>query len=238
MKHGKIELPVSVSVYYFAAFGPLLAAVIITCVMSGQEGLKELLERVFRWRVGPIWWIISLSPLALFAITLLVLRFIDGEWFDLNLLGQIEFMPDLGFGAFFLWLFTYGIGEETGWRGFALPRLQKNHSALRATLILWIFIAIWHAPAFFLVYDPKILPGFLPGLLAGAIVFTWLYNSTNGSILMVTIFHGAFNFVAASKASKAGILAAIISTVVIVWAVLVVILFKPANLSKSTKHMV
>ncbi|MDZ7336120.1 MAG: CPBP family intramembrane metalloprotease [candidate division KSB1 bacterium] len=97
-------------------------------------------------------------------------------------------------GSSFLWLLTYGIGEETGWRGYALPRLQKNHSALSATVILWVFWALWHLSAFFYLYDPTIVIGFLLGVLAGAIVFTWLYNSTGGSILMVTLLHGVFNF--------------------------------------------
>jgi len=64
-----------------------------------------------------------------------------------------------------------------------------------------------------------------------------LYNSTEGSILIVTVFHGAFNFVTASKATKAGLVAAIISTIVIVWDVLVVALFKPTNLSPRERHV-
>ncbi len=238
IKHGIIQLSVPFPIYYFASFGPFLAAFITTGLIGGSEALKELFSRILKWRVQSVWWIVSFSPLLLLAISIVILRFVNGEWFDLNLTGQVEFMPNLGVGAFFLWLFTYGIGEETGWRGFALPRLQKNHSALRATIILWFFLVLWHAPAFFLVYDPVILPGFLPGLLAGAIVFTWLYNSTDGSILMVTIFHGAFNFATASKASKAGLLAAIISTIVMVWAVLVVILFKTKNLSKVPRQVI
>ncbi len=172
LKHGVIQLTVPFSLYYLASFGPLLAALITTGLIGGSEALRELLGRMLRWRLRPVWWAAALSPILLLAVTVIILQVIRGEWFDLNSVGQVEYLPDLGVGAFFLWLMTYGIGEETGWRGFALPRFQKNLSALRATLLLWIFIAIWHAPAFFLVYDPAILPGFLPGLLAGAIVFT------------------------------------------------------------------
>lgn len=237
-KNGIIELSVPFPVYYFASLGPLLAAVITSFLVGGPESLRELLGRMVRWRVGRIWWIVAFSPLLLFALTVVIIRFSTGEWFDPALLGQVEFLPDLGLGALFLWLLTYGIGEETGWRGFALPRLQKNHSALRATFYLWIMWACWHAPAFFLVYDPVILPGFLIGVFAGAIVFTWLYNSSNASILIVAVFHGVFNFTTASKASKAGIVSAIISIIVMIWAVLVVILYKPANLSRSQKHVI
>ncbi len=237
IRHGVIQANIPFSIYYTAAFGPLLAALITAGLVRGRVGVKELLGRMVQWRARPIWWFAALSPLLLLLITMVVLRFFQGEWFDLNMTGQVEFVPDIGVGAFVLWLLTFGIGEETGWRGYALPILQSNHSALRATVLLWVAIAAWHAPAFFLVYDPRILPGFLPGLLAGAIVFTWLYNSTNGSVLLVTIFHGAFNFVTASKSAKAGLIAAVISTLVIVWAVLVVILYKPKNLSVSTKQV-
>lgn len=100
----------------------------------------------------------------------------------------------LGLAALPLWILTFGIGEETGWRGFALPRLQRGRSALSATIILWVFWALWHLPLFFYSYEASILPGFLIGLLAGAITLTWLYNSTSGTILLVALWHGTFNF--------------------------------------------
>jgi membrane protease YdiL (CAAX protease family) len=236
-KHGIIELPVPFPVYYFASLGPLLSALVTSYLVGGSESLKELIGRMFRWRVHWVWWLVAFSPLLLFAVTAAIIRLATGERFDPALLGQVEFLPDLGFGALLLWLLTYGIGEETGWRGFALPRLQKDHSALRASFYLWIIWACWHAPAFFLVYDPAILPGFLVGVFAGAIVFTWLYNSSKGSILIVAVWHGVFNFTTASKASKAGIVAAVISTIIMIWAVLVVVLYKPANLSRSKKQV-
>ena len=238
MKHGVIRQFVPAWTYYFASFGPLLGALVTTGLIGGLQALRELFTRMLQWRVRPIWWVVALSPILLLAVAMVFLRLTRGEWFDVNLLGQIEFLPDLGIGAFFLWLFTYGIGEETGWRGFALPRLQSNGSALRATVALWVIWGCWHVPAFFLVYDPAILPGFMIGLLAGAIIFTWLYNSSSGSILMVSIFHAAFNFVSASQAGKAGLIDAIVSTIIMVWAVIVVILYKPRNLSKSAKFVI
>ncbi len=78
--------------------------------------------------------------------------------------------------------------------------------------------------------------GWLFGLTAGSTVLTWLYNSTGGSILMVALWHGMFNFITASQAGE-GILAAVLSTLVMVWAVVVVIWFKPANLSHVEKQV-
>ena len=235
---GLSQAPIPFSIHYLAGYGPMLSAVIMTWLTGGIGALRELFGRILKWRVQPVWWLVAISPLALYVIVALVLRLIQGQSLDLGMLGQVDFLPDIGLGALFLWLLTYGIGEETGWRGYALPRLQKNRSALSATLILWVFWAIWHLPAFFYLYNPTIIIGFLLGVLAGAIVFTWLYNSTGGSILMVVLFHGVFNFTTGCTACKAGVISAIISTLVMVWAVIVVVLFRPTNLSHTEKQVI
>jgi hypothetical protein len=110
-----------------------------------------------------------------------------------------------------------------------LPRLQKGRSALAATMILATFWALWHLPQFFYLFEPSIAPGWVIGLFAGAVVLTWLYNSANDSILMVAIWHGCFNFVIASRADI-GILPAVVSAIVIVWAVVVIVRYKPKYL--------
>jgi membrane protease YdiL (CAAX protease family) len=234
---GLIAAPIPWSLHYLAAYGPLLAAIIVTGLTDGQEGLRELFGRMLKWRVRPVWWLVALAPLVLYALLVLVLRFIPGQGAGLAALGQIDFLPNLGAGALLVWFLTFGLGEETGWRGYALPRLQRGHSAFSATVILWVFWALWHLPLFFYLYDVTIIVGFLLGLLAGAITFTWLYNSTGGSILLVAVWHGAFNFVTGCVACKTGGAAAVVSTVVMVWAVVVVIWFKPATLSRAGKQI-
>jgi membrane protease YdiL (CAAX protease family) len=234
---GLIAAPIPWSLHYLAAYGPLLAAIIVTGLTDGREGLKSLWGRMFKWRVRPVWWLVALAPLVLYALLALVLRFIPGQEADLAALGQIDFLPNLGVGALFVWFLTFGLGEETGWRGFALPRLQRGHSAFSATVILWVFWALWHLPLFFYLYDATILAGFLLGLLAGAITFTWLYNSTGGSVLLVAVWHAAFNFVTGCLVCKTGVTAAVVSTLVMVWAVVVVVWFKPARLSWVNKQV-
>lgn len=183
-----------------------------------------------------MWWLAALSPLPAYFLIVIVLRVIQGAWTDLSLLGQVNFLPNLGVGALFLWIFTYGIGEEVGWRGFALPRLQEKMSALNATLVLGVLWALWHLPIFFYVFDPAIAVGWFFGLMCGAILFTWMYNSTDGSLLAVVLWHGTFNFITASAAGE-GLSAAIMSTLVMVWAVVLIFIYKPANLSTRAKQV-
>ncbi|MFN2132452.1 MAG: type II CAAX prenyl endopeptidase Rce1 family protein [Anaerolineae bacterium] len=234
---GLIDAPVPFALHYLAAYGPMLAAIIVTWFAEGRDGLGRLFRRMLKWRLHPAWWLVAIAPLILYGLVALVLRAIQGQWPDAAVLGQIDYIPSLGIGALFFWILTFGLGEETGWRGFALPRLQRGHSALSATLILWALWALWHLPLFFYSYDLSVVPGLTIGLLAGAVTFTWLYNSTGGSILAVAVWHGTFDYTTGCTACKTSTTAAILSTVVMVWAVVVVILFRPATLSRGGKQV-
>ena len=240
---GWLQTPVPAPLHYLASFGPMLSALIVTAATEGSPGIRQLLAELLKWRVGLGWFLFStLSPLALFVAAATVGYATDGKWPDLALLGEVDYLPYLGpMGAFLLWLLTFGLGEELGWRGYALPRLQKAHTALTATLILGLIWALWHLPAFF-YKDTYVAMGLITGLpllllsiLAASVVFTWLYNSTRGSLLMVILFHALFDFLSVSSAGG-GAGAAIMSAGVMIWAVLIVILFKPANLSHKQKQ--
>jgi len=211
--------------HYLVAFGPMLSALIVTSISQGLTGLKELGRRMITWKVCPKWWVVAFSPLIIGYIVILVLNRLTGSESGLSNLGVVNYLPPLGIGALFLWLFTFGLGEETGWRGFALPRLQKGRSALAATMILAAFWPLWHLPQFFYLFDMSIEVGWVIGLFVGAVILTWLYNSANDSILMVTIWHGCFNFMTASKADV-GILPVVMNTIAIVWAVVVIVRYK------------
>ncbi|HMV85410.1 MAG TPA: type II CAAX endopeptidase family protein [Blastocatellia bacterium] len=159
--------PLPPALHYASAYGPMLSAFFVTWLTGGGEGLREFMGRMCKWRVGWRWLVISaLSPLFLYALGAIAARTVEGEWPAFLQLGQPNFLPDLGLlGALLLWIFNSGLGEETGWRGFALPHLQRNHGALTATLILALFWSLWHIPAFF--YLPsyrqvglRVLPGF------------------------------------------------------------------------------
>ncbi len=159
---------------------------------------------------------------------------------DLSLLGTITYLPYLGLAGWVFWILTAGIGEESGWRGYALPQLQHHMSALSATLIVTLFWVGWHLPRFFyygayMELGFSVLPLAAHGFLAMAIVLTWLYNSTRGSILMAALFHGSYNFWVTTPAAG-GFIIPTIDAFFIIWAVAVVVVFGPATLSRKEKH--
>lgn len=220
------------ALHYLTAFGPAAAALLITRLLRESDG-----RSVRPGAAGSIlWWTVGLvSPLLLFAIAQ-VAAWVAGRsvpaWTSL---GRVNFLPDLGLAAWGLWFLTNGCGEELGWRGFALPRLQRTHSAMTSSVLVALAWAGWHLPAF--LYVPsyagigvELLPGFFIGVLAGSIVLTWLFNSSGGSVLAAILWHASFNFVTASPAAG-GLAAAVTSTLVIVWAVVVAWRYDWATLS-------
>ncbi len=242
VRQGWVSWPIPFAVHYLAAFGPMLAALIVTALATGAAGLGELWGRITRWRVGWKWVLFStLSPVAVFVICLPVVRLVKGAWPDLRLLGQANFLPNLGVGVLFLWLATYGFGEEIGWRGFALPRLQKRMSVSRATLTLGLMWIVWHLPAFFYLDTYQtlglwMLPAFAFGVLCAAVVFTWLYNSTGGSVLMVAIWHAVFDLLSASKAGQE-IIPMAMTVLIVVGALVITNLDRPWNFHRVAKHV-
>jgi uncharacterized protein len=211
---------------------------------EGSAGIRDLVERIFRWRVDWRYYAFAiLAPLGLFVIAYLLDRVVMGEWSDLSLLGEADYLPYLSpLGVLGLWFLTYGFGEETGWRGFALPRLQRDRSATSATLILAMVWACWHLPAFF-YRDTYIelgifgFPMFAFSLLFAAMVFTWLYNSTGGSVLMVIIFHAFFNWFSVSEAGGQFV-AGIMTVPVILWALFIPRKYGMENCAPSKKQIV
>jgi membrane protease YdiL (CAAX protease family) len=241
--HGLIAAQIPLAYHYLGSFGPMLAAMIVISLTRGRPGLRSLLERLVRWRVEARYYAFAvLAPVGLFILAVLLNRLFTGAWPDLSLLGEADYLPYLGpLGVLGLWLLTYGLGEETGWRGYALPRLQRARPATSATLILAILWAGWHIPALFYrdTYTELGLlafPMLLFSLVFAAMVFTWLYNSTRGSLLLVILFHAMFNWLSVSEAG--GQFAAVLMTIpVIGWALYVVRRYGPENASPLEKQV-
>ena len=196
-----IQLPGFLTI--LSGFGPALAAIIATAMVSGKQGLRELFGRLVKWRVGIQWYAVALLlPVAITLTALAINKVTGGTMPDFSKAGFPFGPPEtpiLQKIALLFLVFTLGfdgLGEELGWRGFALPHLKEGRSALLASLILGVFWAGWHIPyaltkGSFLAELP--IAVFFIDLLALSILYTWLFNNIQGSILLAILFHAAGN---------------------------------------------
>jgi len=135
-------------------------------------------------------------------------------------------------------------GEEMGWRGYVLPRLQVKYSALTASLILAVIWAFWHVPKFVTHWNTITFLWFTIDVIAKAILMTWMFNSTKGSLLLVTLFHASFNTaglllpIANNLTDTNMNMRAMISTLEIIVAVIVVIYAGAERLSRTEPKQV
>jgi membrane protease YdiL (CAAX protease family) len=208
-----------------ALVGPLLAALVVTTVVWGHTGVRDLLARMARWRIPVWWWAATLSPLAFLGVGLVVAGVAGGLPRESDF-GRYSGLPAMGVVAVWVIAILLTFGEETGWRGFALPLLQDRYGAFVAALLVTPIWALWHLPFFFTVATYRHFPvpgyvGFVFGLACGSIVLTWLYNGTGGSILACAIWHGLYNLGTGTAAATVTI-QAVITTLVYVQAFLLV----------------
>ena len=175
--------------------GPLLAAIVVTALVSGRPGLREFFSRMVRWRVGLKWYaFVLLAPVVIcLAAVGLSLCFMPNSQVATLSPEKLRELPE----RFLFILLFIGLGEEPGWRGFALPVLQRQHSPLKASLILAPLWAIWHLPLIGHEFQGPIIPAFLISVFGGTLVLTWLFNHTRGSVLLVMLFHATINTVGA-----------------------------------------
>jgi membrane protease YdiL (CAAX protease family) len=171
-------------------------AFIMTGITEGRTGIGRLLRRLVLWRVGLRWHLFALIGLPL--ILLLSAIVLPGALASFQGLTPTIV---LGYPLIFAYVILLGGGlnEETGWRGFALPRLQRLHGPLVGSLILGpVWWAFWHLPLFFIPsWDtpPTMLNIvlFLISCTFIAIILTWLFNNTQGSVLLAILAHSSIN---------------------------------------------
>lgn len=173
--------------------GPLIAALIVTGLADGLSGMRGLLGRVVRARIGfSSYAIIFGLPILLCAIAVAIMA-VFGQQIALPTAAAARELPE----RFIFILLFIGLGEEPGWRGFALPRLQKTHSPLIASLILAPIWALWHLPLMGNEFPVAVIPAFLISLLGGTLIQTWLFNRSKGSVFGQMLFHATVNTVGA-----------------------------------------
>jgi membrane protease YdiL (CAAX protease family) len=183
----------------FWYYGPCLAAVIVTRVSEGKESVRRLLKRLLDWRVDWKWYaFIFLYPFGLHLAVVYLDRLLGGPapvFFQARGLPQGNVWLVL-IGLIIFQVLVRGIGEETGWRGFALPRLQSRWNPLVSSLILGLLWSLWHFhPANSKVFLSAGGIFLFVNVFLTTIIFTWFYNHTHGSIFMAAMFHMTVNVV-------------------------------------------
>ena len=160
--------------------GPAIAAMIVARVEG--TGIKALLRPLRAWRVAPWWYLAALLlPGGIFVVA-------SAAWNALGHAERLFYLPDSA--AYIAAAVVFPLGEEIGWRGFALPRLLRTHGPLTASAIVGVLWALWHVPMFTLQGVPLTLYAvFIPFFVAGSVLFTWIYRHTRGSLLLAFLTH-------------------------------------------------
>jgi CAAX protease family protein len=171
-----------------ALFGPALAAIIVSGAAEGRSGVGKLLRRVVLWRAGIPWYAVAIGLPLVVAVAALGVQ---------SLAAGTPFVSSTGTPiALMVLLALLVVGEEIGWRGFALPHLQGRYTGLTSSLILGTLWAGWHLAngtipglqAYWIGF-----PAFIFFVVAQTILFTWLSNHAGGSVLLAWIFHASIN---------------------------------------------
>ncbi|PYJ39613.1 MAG: hypothetical protein DME84_01085 [Verrucomicrobia bacterium] len=175
--------------------GPLVAGIIVTAIVSGRSGLREFFSRLVRWRVSVKWYAIVFGMPVLICLVAVVITLCFVHDSHVSAL-SIEKLRDVPERFLFILLFI-GLGEEPGWRGFALPQLQTKHSPLIASGILAPIWALWHLPLVGNEFPLPIVAPFVLSVFGGTFMLTWIFNGTRGSVLLPMLFHATINTVGA-----------------------------------------
>lgn len=178
--------------------GPLPAALIMTSVLDGKEGRRQLWKRIFQWRVGFRWYLLVL--VAYPVVFLAGLSFYSGTTLWIALLENWQLIFTSYLPVALIGILFPSFGEEPGWRGFALSRLQEKYGPLLGTLILGVLHGLWHLPVYFI--PGAILEGsfdvtqFVANtclLITISFFWTWLFNKSGQSVFFAMFVHGVSN---------------------------------------------
>lgn len=181
-------VPVSLAFALLALFGPTAAALIVLWLTEGKAGIAALFRRIVLWRASLVWYLAAIGvPLLVYVAVKFLHSLISDTPFEVASGTPIPLL---------LTLAVLVIGEEIGWRGYALPRLQARNNSLVSSLILGVLWAGWHlanGTIKGLEYYWSGFPAFLFFVVAQTLIFTWLANHTKNSVFLAWILHASVN---------------------------------------------
>jgi membrane protease YdiL (CAAX protease family) len=185
---------VGIMLFITGSFGPGIAAIAVVRYADGQDGLHRWLRRSLQWRVGWGWLALSFFvPLAVMGLAATVHITLGGTIAPSPASGRV-LLAVVNFGL--VLLFGGPLGEEFGWRGYALPVLQERYSWRVASLVLGTVWGAWHLPLFYMADTAQShipLSLFMVSTVALSVLFSWLFNRTRGSVLPALVLHTAVN---------------------------------------------
>jgi len=237
---GWTTLRFSPYLHLVGGLGPLVAAVVVTGACDGRAGLRRLAQRCTGLR-GRFGWVAFgvVAPVVLFVTAAIAMRLVGQGEVALADVGRSVEYPALSRGAYWCAnIVFYGFGEEVGWRGFALPRLQARSAAFTSACLVGCAWATWHIPLFAFAggmskMDAAGAAGWLFSIGTGSILMAWLFNTSRGSILAVALFHGVLDIVMTSPAK--GPLPSIMGAIITIAGLAIPFVFGAANLSRITR---
>jgi uncharacterized protein len=237
LSQGAVPAGVGLLLVVLASNVPSVLAIVLTAILSGRSGVSALLRRLVKGRVGLRWYLVVLAPAVIAVIAAALNVWVGGPALLLDL-SVVAVLITLAFSIFP----GSAVGEELGWRGFALPRMQVRRSALVSSLIIGVLWALWHLPLW-LTGDPVRTPGlylaFVASVLALSVILTWVYNSTR-SLLVVVLLHATANLPVSLTIDALGADAVLpvllYFGLIVVSAIVVVLVTGPENLSRTHRR--
>lgn len=233
-------LPILPYHHGLGGLGPLIAAFLTTWIYHPAADVRRLLAQCLQGRPLVYLAVALFSPTLLALVAMGISFFVDASPIDLGgLLSSKEF-PEFNLVTFFLYnLVFFGLGEEVGWRGFALPRMQGRFNALTASIVLTVFWALWHWPLFlyrpgYAAMDVAGAVGWVLSLLTGSILLTWLYNASRGSVLIAAVFHSTIDVAFTADFADQNIVN-YMGFLITVWGIVTLVVFRPRDLARVAR---
>ena len=226
----------AIALFLVGGFVPSLLAIFLTWKKEGVSGFRLLGQRILQFKLGWRWYLITFLIVIAGTLGQLTIHSIAGNTFNGNL-----FLAQLG--SFIPLLIIGPLSEEIGWRGYALGRLQTRWNSLISSLIIGLVWGLWHLPLFMMAGTSQHelrLPfiGFLVGILANSVFYTWLYNNTKQSLWSAILLHWLCTYavqVVSSGVTRSPLYNWLEYLPYVIMAVFVVLIRKPQSFSKPDK---
>jgi membrane protease YdiL (CAAX protease family) len=190
-----LPVPVVWALTRIVDFGPTLAGLIAATFLGGHRELRRLVGKLFRWRVDGVWYALAIvGPAVVMLLAMGLYALLDSSFLAS---ANLAWPATLSALLFWLAVRTFlggGLGEELGWRGYALSPLTGRYGPAMASFIIGVVWTFWHLPGHLIGASPLAnLIGQLLFTVPLSFIATWLYFRAGGSVLVLTLFHGSAN---------------------------------------------